>query len=321
MIKSLFVFGPGRDKNMKIKPNVIKSVLLFIIAVTLFMVPGLELPYVDNNTDTYFSESMTRASLAYGVCRVVNASVSVIKESQVQVEPAGLGVSLAAGQVLDPLDDMTERASNILITAIVSLGIQKIAYELCVAFAPPVIGAAILILLGFTLVRGDRGAALRGIVLKTIILLAVARLCLPASSVINAYLHENYFSPQITIAKDALAMTSPELERLKDMTMPEADGVVETVKSGFSFVSEKTSDLGAALKSMVNNMGNMISNLMKLSYLYVAIFAVQVILLPLGVFWLLARIANALFGSTIPYILRHPDIENKMDRGREVQKV
>ena len=295
---------------MKINPTITKSILLLIIAAALIMLPGLKMPYLDDNTDSYFAESMTKAGLAYGVCRVVNASVSIIKESQIQVEPAGLGVSLAAGQVLDPLDDMTERASNILVTAIVSLGIQKVAYELCVAFAPPVIGVAILIFVGISLIKGDKTSALRGIVLKLIILLFVARLCLPASSVINAYLHDNYFSPQIIMAKDALAMTSPELERLKDMTMPEADGVIETVKSGFSFVGEKTSDLGTALKAMIENMGGMISNLMKLSYLYVAIFAVQVILLPLGIFWLLARITNVLFGTTIPYILRHSAKDN-----------
>jgi len=306
---------------MKINSTIIKSVLLIVIAAALLMLPGLKLPYLDENTDTYFAESMTKAGLAYGVCRVINASVSVIKDSQVQIEPAGLGVSLAAGQVLDPLDDMTERASNILITAIVSLGIQKIAYELCVDFAPPVIGAAILILVGVSLVKGDRANAFREILLKSVILLAVARLCLPASSIINTYLHDNYFSPQITTAKDALAMTSPELERLKDMTMPKADGVLDTVKSGFSFVGEKTSDLGTALKAMVNNMGNMISNLVKLSYLYVAIFAVQVILLPLSVFWLLARLANALFGTGIPYVLKHSDLVNKPDRRKESQEV
>lgn len=305
---------------MKINPTIAKSVLLIVIAAALLMLPGLKLPYLDKNTDSYFAESMTKAGLAYGVCRVINASVSIIKESQVQIEPAGLGVSLAAGQALDPLDDMTERASNILITAIVSLGIQKIAYELCVVFAPPVIGAAILILVGVSLVKGSRANAFREILLKSIILLAVARLCLPASSIINSYLHDNYFSPQITMAKDALAMTSPELERLKDMTMPAADGVLDTVKSGFNFVGEKTSDLGTALKAMINNMANMISNLVKLSYLYVAIFAVQVILLPLGVFWLLARLANALFGTGIPYVLRNSDMTIKPGRRKESQE-
>jgi hypothetical protein len=298
---------------MKINPAIAKSFLLLVAAVSLFLLPGFELPYLDENTDTYFTESMTKAGLAYGVCRVVNASVSVIKESQIQVEPAGMGVSLAAGQVLDPLDDMTERASNILITAIVSLGIQKIAYELCVAFAPPVIGVALLIIIGVSLIKGDRARGLKGIVLKSIILISVARLCLPVSSIINIYLQDNYFSPQIVTAKDALAMTSPELDRLKDMTLPEADGLVGTVKNGFNFVDEKTSDLGAALKSMINNMGDMVSNLIKLSYLYVAVFVVQVVLLPLAVFWLLARITNVLFGASIPYILKPSDVMSKSD--------
>lgn len=290
---------------MKINPAITRPILLIILAVVLFMAHGLELPYLDKNTDTYFSESMAKAGLAYGVCRVVNASVSVVKDSQVQVEPAGMGVSLAAGQVLDPLDDMTERASNILVTAIVSLGIQKIVYELGVAFVPPLIGFAIIVFTGISFVRGDRAAVIRSMVIKSIILLAVARVFLPASSIINTYLNDSYFLPQIVKAKDALAIISPEMEQLKDMTMPEIDGVVGTVKNGFNFVGRKTSDLGAALKAMVNNMGSMVSNLLTLSYLYVAIFIVQVILLPLGAFWILARLTNVLFGTGIPYILKH----------------
>ena len=104
---------------MKINPTIARLILLVAVAIMLFILPGLKLPYLDQKADTYFSEAMTKAGLAYGVCRVINASVSVIKESQVQLEPAGLGVSLAAGQLLDPLDDMTERASDILVTAIV----------------------------------------------------------------------------------------------------------------------------------------------------------------------------------------------------------
>ncbi|MBN1905398.1 MAG: hypothetical protein JW927_09895 [Deltaproteobacteria bacterium] len=291
---------------MKTYPAIIESILLIIAAFVLLMLPGLKLPYLDKTTDTYFSESMTKAGLAYGVCRVVNASVSVIKESQVQIEPAGLGVSLAAGQVLDPLDDMTERASNILITAIVSLGIQKIVYELCVAYMPPIAGFIIIIFVVISFLKGERASAIRGILLRSIILLAVARLCLPTSSIINLYLNENYFSPQIIKARDELTIISPEMERLKDMSMPEIDGVIETIKNGFDFVDRKTSDMGAALKTMINNMGSMVSNLLRLSYLYVAVFIIQVILLPLGIFWLLARITNTLFGTGLPYRLKHP---------------
>ena len=269
----------------------------------LFILPGLKLPYLDQKADTYFSEVITKAALTYSVCRVVNASVSVIKESQIQIEPAGLGVSLAAGQVLDPLDDMTERASDILVTAIVSLGIQKIAYELSVAFAPALIAIFLIALVMATILKSVRAKMIREIILKFMVLISVARLCLPISSIFSSYLNGHYFSPEITKVKDELAMSSPVMEHLKDMRMPEIDGVLGTVKNGFKFVGEKTSDLKTALKEMIQNMESMISNLLKLSYLYVALFVIQVVLLPIGIFWLLLRITNTFFGINIPYTL------------------
>jgi len=288
---------------VEINTAIAKPIILIVIALMLFILPGLKLPYLDQKADTYFSEVITKAALTYSVCRVVNASVSVIKESQIQIEPAGLGVSLAAGQVLDPLDDMTERASDILVTAIVSLGIQKIAYELSVAFAPVLIAIFLIALVMATILKSVRAKMIREIILKFMVLISVARLCLPISSIFSSYLNGHYFSPEITKVKDELAMSSPVMEHLKDMRMPEIDGVLGTVKNGFKFVDEKTSYLKTALKEMIQNMENMISNLLKLSYLYVALFVIQVVLLPIGIFWLLLRITNTFFGINIPYTL------------------
>ncbi len=172
---------------MEINPAITKPIVLVVIALAIFMLPDLKLPYLDQKADTYFSETITKAGLAYGVCRVVNASVSVIKESQIQIEPAGLGVSIAAGQALDPLDDMAERASDILVTAIVSLGIQKIAYELSVAFAPVLIATFLIAFVMATILKSERARTIREIILKSIVLIAVVRLCLPIASIINSY--------------------------------------------------------------------------------------------------------------------------------------
>ena len=80
--------------------------------------------------------------------------------------------------------------------------------------------------------------------------------------------------------------------------MPEINGVLGTVENGFKFVGEKTSNLRKLINEMSRNMGKMVSNLLTLSYLYVALFLVQVIFIPFGAFWLLARSANALFART-----------------------
>ena len=105
-----------------------------------------------------------------------------------------------------------------------------------------------------------------------------------------------------------------------DMSMPEVDGVLGTIRNGFGFVGEKTSDLSAALKTMIQNMGSMVSNLLKLSYLYVALFIIQVILLPIGAFWLLVRITNALWGTNIPYLFKHVDLGKRMKVGTDNEK-
>ncbi len=286
---------------MKIPPTIVKPALLVIAGLVLFMLPGLKLPYLDRDADVYFADAVAKAGISYGICRAVNASVSVIKESQVHVAPAGNGVSLAVGQILDPLDDITERTSDILVTAIVSLGIQKILYELGVEFAPAMAGIVLIALAICSFWRGGRAEALRRLILRGVILIAVARLCLPASSVISSFLADHYFTPRIAEAQSGLQLNSPEMERLRDMHIPESSSPWEMIRNSAGFINTKLSDLRAVLATInKETITNMVSALLELSYLYVAFFMIQIILLPLGIFWVLVRAANTLCWVNIP---------------------
>ena len=110
------------------------------------------------------------------------------------------------------------------------------------------------------------------------------------------------------------------MERLKDMHMPKIDGILGTLKNSAVIVGEKASDLGAALKALMHNMENMISNLLKLSYLYIAQFLLQIIFLPVGIFWLLSRLINALFGTNIPNYLRHQELTPQIKTENNAQE-
>ena len=272
------------------------------MALILLMLPRLKLPYLDKKTDSYFSHALTEAGLAYGVCRAINASVSVMKDSQVQIEPAGLGVSLAVGEILDPLDDMTERASDLLIAIIVGLGVQKIAYELSVAFAPLLLGFGILAFVITSFFRGDRAVTLGNIIIKLIILIAIARLCLPLTSIISSYINEHYFFPEINQVTDKLKIIPNEINRLTDMSILERGGLLDT----FKIVSEKTTDLWGALKSFIQNASSMVSHLLNLSYLFAAQFIFEVILLPISIFWSMSYIFKLMFKQNLNLCRRTP---------------
>ena len=101
-----------RSRN-SLTQKAILSLTGILGAVLLFLSPGLRLPVLDEQADAYFRSAITKGGLSYATCRVINASVSIVEESSLHLQPAGVGVSLAVGQALDPLDDLTERVSDI----------------------------------------------------------------------------------------------------------------------------------------------------------------------------------------------------------------
>ena len=281
-----------------------------MVAIFLFFTAGLKIPGLDHKTNTYFKEAMTKAGLAYATCRIINASVSIVKESTLQLEPAGIGVSLAIGQALDPIDDMTERLSDVLVTAITALGIQKLAFEISLTLAPPIFAFFLCILSLLVWFDNDRIAGLQKNLLRILVLIAVARFCLPLSSLANELVHRHFFADQIAQANAELALGSAGLDQLKEFSLPEMDGLLGTIENSTALLTLKSMQLKDALVSTIHNMGDMIENLLKLTFLYVGIFIIQVILLPILSFWFLVKIANTLFHKHWPVILRHGSNDN-----------
>lgn len=282
------------------KQKAIQSSIGVLIAIALFFAAGLRLPVIDTTTDTYFSEAITKAGVAYATCRVINASVSIVKDSTLQLEPAGVGISLAVGQALDPIDDMTERLSDVLITAITALGVQKLAHEIGISLAPILLSACLFILSVLIWFENERITALQKLTLRILLLLAIARFCLPVSSAANAFVQKHYFADQITDVNKELALGSVGLDKLKDFSLPEIDGVLGTIENSASFLKRKSIAFKDALGYTVSHMGDIIENLLKLTFLYAGIFLIQVIMLPLLSFWVLVKIANSLFCRNVP---------------------
>jgi hypothetical protein len=285
------------------KRNIIGSSVGILAAVLLFFSAGLRLPVLDPATDTYFREAITKAGVAYATCRVVNASVSIVKESYLELEPAGIGVSLAVGQALDPIDDMTERLSDVLVTAITSLGVQKLSYEMSVSLAPPILAVFLLALSILIWFKNERATRLKKGAMGVLLIIVVARFCLPMSSVANTFLQKHFFADQISEATSELSLVSARLDKIKDFSLPEIDGVLKTIENSASFLKQKSMEFKDAIGITASHMGDIIENLLQLTFLYVGVFLIQVIILPLLTFWLLVKTINFFLATHIPVIL------------------
>ncbi len=281
--------------NQSKKQTAIKSIIGILLSVVLFFSTGIQVPVLDSTADTYFRDSISKAGISYGTCRVINATVSIIKESSLELEPAGIGLSLAVGQAVDPINDMVERLSNVLVMSITSLGVQELTYEISLTLAPQILAIFLFILSFLIWFKNDKALKFQRIIMSILIIVSIARFCLPVSSMVNEFLQEHFFEQKILEANKELANGIADLDKLKDVTLPKYDGFLETIENSASYLKQKSIDFKKAVAITLKNRDIIVENLLKLTFLYVGIFAIQVLVLPLLIFWFFVKIVNSLF--------------------------
>ena len=104
--------------------KLLRTVLILVIATAA--ISGT----VDNVSKEYAEQSLARALVTFTAARALNGAVSVAQGTEVAVEPGGVGVILTPGQVLDPINDLIERFSGVMLIAASSLGLQIVLLEI-----------------------------------------------------------------------------------------------------------------------------------------------------------------------------------------------
>ncbi|WP_331774623.1 hypothetical protein [Sulfurospirillum sp. 1612] len=273
---------------LKHKP-LLKALSLFILGLFLLFSRISTLPIVDSISHDYFIQSIEKAGIAYATCRVVNASVSVVKESNLQLEPAGVGISLAVGQVLGPVYDMVEKLSDILVLAIVSLGVQQLIYEIGVHVTPGILGVLFIMISIMMLAHNQTLKRFNTLLLQLSFLVLILRLTMPLSSIANSFIYHQYFENHIATARKNLELNTLQTDTMQKVTLPQTEGLFSTFRTTSAFISEKTDAFKEIFINTVQNAGNIIDNLLTLSFLYMGIFFIQVIFLPILSFWLIFK--------------------------------
>ncbi|MEE8576303.1 MAG: hypothetical protein V3T31_03530 [candidate division Zixibacteria bacterium] len=104
--------------------KLLRTVLILVIATAA--ISGT----VDNVSKEYAEQSLSRALVTFTAARALNGAVSVAQGTEVAVEPGGVGVILTPGQILDPINDLIERFSGVMLVAASSLGLQLVLLEI-----------------------------------------------------------------------------------------------------------------------------------------------------------------------------------------------
>ncbi len=268
------------------------TALILLASLFFFYLSSKKLPQIDTRTDTYFKKTMADATIGYATVRGVNAVVSVLKESELALSPAGIGLTIAAGQVFDPIDDMTERLSSVMVLSIVSLGLQKIINEVGGIVSFQAIGALLPFFILPLWITNQTIRLISSVIGRVITLAVILRLLLPMSSMVNTVMYQHIFFDKIQQYRESLRVVSSKYKEISKLEQQnDQSGVITKFAKRTNIQVEKTKEV---YSTIMNNAESIIHSLVQLTILYVTLFLSQVILIPLFMLWLLIKIIDTI---------------------------
>jgi hypothetical protein len=189
----------------RLRPRVLFAVLL-LAAAALSVTTGW-----DEMGREQTDEAFVRSLSSFAIARGLNATISFFQGTELKV-PA---VTLAVGEILDPLNDLIERFSWLMLASSVSLAIQKLLLEAGAetAFGWAMAGGLVLCALVFVAARGP---ALRRSVTRLALILVVLRFAAPLAVFASSAVFDVLLADAHDQAVEELQASSAKLGEVKE---------------------------------------------------------------------------------------------------------
>lgn len=183
-------------------------VLLCLIAVTL----AAWFSPLDHRAQDYVEAGLKRAFVTFAAARGLNAIISVIQGTELSIGVAA-EATFSIGEVLDPVNDMVEQFSDLMLLATVSFGIQEVLL---------IIGQHAFVKVGLTLVAALwtglylSGTRIPRLLNALLVVGLMARFAIPVAAIgaetaFDVFLKDQYeeSAQKIAVAKGAISDAVP----------------------------------------------------------------------------------------------------------------
>ena len=246
-------------------------------------------PPIQNLANEQVDAGLKRALISFATARTLNGIISVIQGTEIAMTPAGVGVTLTLGQILDPINDLVEEFSSWMLVASVAFGVQKMLL---------VVGAHWLISLLVTAfaftwaVLHFRGASPQWLT-RTVLVLLLVRFAIPVATLGSELVFQKLMAKDYLVDQAALVIAANKVGKAGPGS-PEAAAPAEERGLGarikdrlIGFVPEYP-DL-VAIKAAVEEVPKRIVNL-------IVIFLMQTMIVPIFLLWAMLKVASGALG-------------------------
>lgn len=286
---------PLANSRQTFREYVLALALVIVVAVSSF---GLVDEYAEADLESLFQ----RALISFALARTLNGAISAVQGTEVALQPAGVGVTLTPGEILDPVNDLVERFSWIMLGATISLGIQQVMLDVGQWWGVRIL---VVMLAVFWIAarlwrhqqRDESKGGLEKVLLYFLIVTIFLRFAVPLAMIANEAVYSLFLEERYLDSSQQLEIAGDSLENLEIDTRAEAmpDGDVSEGKSSSLFGkvfdgARRTLDLESKVEAVKQKTAELIEHLIQLS----VVFILQTGILPLIFLWLMLSLGRVL---------------------------
>jgi len=268
-------------------PASMRAKLLWTLA-TLIVALVATTGWVDTVGDDYAERAFGRALVTFAAARTLNGVISVAQGTEVAVEPAGVGVIFSLGQILDPINDLVERFSTVMLVATSSLGLQNVLLDMTgwwgTSAALLAAGALLLVTLWWP---GRDTSKAAGIAIRILLVTVFLRFAIPVLIIATNLVFDNFLAAEQTAAVQALEATSAEIESANEELAP-PPAPDDSIVDRFSTWLDQSLD-SLDVEARLDTLGERVSKATEHIINLIVIFVLQTVIMPLLFLWLLVE--------------------------------
>jgi hypothetical protein len=259
---------------------------------------------VDRYAEREYEGLFQRALITFALARTLNGLISAVQGTELALQPAGVGVTLTPGEVLDPVNDLVERFSWIMLGATLSLGVQQVMLDVGqwwgMRLLVALMGLAWLwaYLRAGTAARPGR-AGFEQTLFRLFIIVLFLRFAVPVAIIANEALYRLFLEARFVESTQVIESAGAEIEQVT--AAPAEEGEAETGEGlfeslGRSFEATRESlDLGRKVDAIKERAADLIEHLIQLS----VVFILQTGLLPIAFLWIFLQLFKQIFRSKV----------------------
>lgn len=244
------------------------SVVFLVLLVALCSWYGPITEVASSSVD----DGLKRSLVSFASARALNGVISVLQGTEVAVQPVGIGVSLSIGEILDPINDLVESLSSVMLMASVAFGIQKLLLTIGSNWMVSAFVTGVALLWSWLFVRGRVPRGLTGL----LVVLLFARFVMPVTLIGSASVFEHFSAEDYQQSQAVLDTTSDSLKGF---------ALTDLVKDPAGSVKAKYEALKTAAEAAAERMIHLI-----------VVFLMQTVMVPLLLLWALYRLTAGLLG-------------------------